>query len=129
MGRKSSTINYVRVGKIWYLSDFACRCCQRVMLDPISLSYLEELDKRLGGGLKINSAYRCPDHNKAVGGVPSSYHLKGLAYDVTHPKYHPQELGALAFEVGFKTVMSYYSRWFCHLDRREKGLGLIRKYR
>lgn len=29
----------------------------------------------------ITSAYRTPEHNKAVGGVPTSQHLKGEAID------------------------------------------------
>lgn len=33
-------------------------------------------------GLKITSNLRSPQHNAAVGGAPSSYHLKGEAYDV-----------------------------------------------
>ncbi len=38
--------------------------------------------KLIGG--KINVAYRCPEVNAAVGGVPDSYHLRGLAVDI-HP--------------------------------------------
>lgn len=29
----------------------------------------------------VTSAYRTPEHNKAVGGVPTSQHLKGEAID------------------------------------------------
>lgn len=31
--------------------------------------------------LKINSWYRCPELNKAIGGSPKSAHMKGLAVD------------------------------------------------
>ena len=34
------------------------------------------------GALAINSGYRCPEVNKAVGGVPTSQHTKGEAADV-----------------------------------------------
>lgn len=34
------------------------------------------------GPLAINSGYRCPEVNKAVGGVPTSQHTKGEAADV-----------------------------------------------
>ncbi len=34
------------------------------------------------GPLAINSGYRCPEVNQAVGGVPTSQHTKGEAADV-----------------------------------------------
>ena len=34
------------------------------------------------GPLAINSGYRCPEVNKAVGGVPTSQHSRGEAADV-----------------------------------------------
>lgn len=33
-------------------------------------------------GLVVTSGYRCPELNKAVGGVPDSAHVQGLAADV-----------------------------------------------
>lgn len=50
------------------------------------LLLIEELDKirdEFGSPIYINSGYRCPDLNKAVGGVPNSAHLYGLAADIT----------------------------------------------
>ena len=40
------------------------------------------------GPIKINSGYRSPAHNKAIGGVPNSQHVKGKAADLatTNPK-------------------------------------------
>ena len=33
-------------------------------------------------GIYINSGYRCPELNKAVGGVDGSFHLTGCAADI-----------------------------------------------
>ena len=33
----------------------------------------------------ITSGYRCPKHNKEVGGVKDSAHVSGLAVDITVP--------------------------------------------
>ena len=33
--------------------------------------------------MAVNSGYRCPEHNKEVGGKEDSAHLKGLAADVS----------------------------------------------
>ncbi len=34
-------------------------------------------------GIRINSDWRCPDGNRAVGGVPTSDHMQGTAGDFT----------------------------------------------
>lgn len=43
---------------------------------------LQPLRDAWGEQLAINSGYRCPEVNKAVGGQPTSQHLKGEAADV-----------------------------------------------
>jgi uncharacterized protein YcbK (DUF882 family) len=44
---------------------------------------LDPLREAWGKPIHVNSGYRCPRLNKAVGGVPASQHLKGEAADVT----------------------------------------------
>ena len=44
------------------------------MLDPLREWY--------GKPIPVTSGYRCPELNKAVGGVANSYHLKGMAADI-----------------------------------------------
>ena len=43
---------------------------------------LEPLRAALRKPLIINSGYRCPELNKAVGGARFSYHMQGLAADI-----------------------------------------------
>jgi len=43
---------------------------------------LQVLRDFLGESIKVNSGYRSEAHNKAVGGVKSSKHTKGLAADI-----------------------------------------------
>ena len=45
-------------------------------------NYLASVRERLGQPIIINSAFRTFEVNKAVGGVKSSYHLKGRAADI-----------------------------------------------
>ena len=42
----------------------------------------EPLRKWVGGPIKINSFFRCPDLNKAIGGSSKSQHCKGQAIDI-----------------------------------------------
>lgn len=46
------------------------------------MSKLDEVREGYGKPIVINSGYRCPALNKAVGGVADSYHQKGLAVDI-----------------------------------------------
>lgn len=43
---------------------------------------IQPLRDAWGAPLAINSGYRCPEVNQAVGGVPTSQHTKGEACDV-----------------------------------------------
>lgn len=43
---------------------------------------LEPVREEWGKALRINSGYRCTALNKAVGGSPRSYHIKGMAADI-----------------------------------------------
>lgn len=63
--------------------DFICKCgCGRGQFDQRLYDFLLELD-RIGVEVKkISSAFRCDVHNNAVGGVPNSKHVYGLAVDI-----------------------------------------------
>ena len=44
---------------------------------------LDPLRDAWGGPISVNSGYRCPALNKAVGGTPNSQHQRGEAADIT----------------------------------------------
>ena len=44
---------------------------------------LDPLRKAWGGPIRVNSGYRCPELNMAVGGSPNSQHQRGEAADIT----------------------------------------------
>ena len=73
------------------------------------------IEAHVGQPLVINSGYRCPKHNQAVGGSPTSSHLKGLACDIATPgsrdRYHV--LNA-AIRLGIDRIGVYQG--FIHLD-------------
>ena len=47
----------------------------------IMIQYLSYLRERLNTPIRITSYYRNTEHNKRIGGVPTSLHLHGFAVD------------------------------------------------
>lgn len=62
--------------------EFACKCCGLYWADPVMLGGLATLRRILNKPVIITSAYRCPAHNKEVGGAVNSLHTKGKAVDI-----------------------------------------------
>lgn len=44
-------------------SELACRCCGRLEFTQAAIEELEATRVELGWPMKINSGYRCPEHN------------------------------------------------------------------
>ena len=51
-------------------------------MELISEKIFEPLRQWVGGAIKINSFFRCPDLNKAIGGSSKSQHCQGQAIDI-----------------------------------------------
>ena len=61
-------------------------------LQLLCTKVLEPLRTRLGKPIHVNSGYRSPEVNKAVGGSKSSHHMLGCAADVRVDGEHPGDL-------------------------------------
>lgn len=48
----------------------------------ILIEFLNPLREAWGSGIRVNSGYRCPELNQAVGGVETSAHKEGWAVDM-----------------------------------------------
>ncbi len=65
--------------------EFLCKCgCGAGVerMDPAMLAMLDEARRLAGIPFVVSSAYRCPAHNAAVGGVKDSAHARGHAVDI-----------------------------------------------
>lgn len=80
---------------------------------------LQPLRDVWGGPLFINSGYRCPELNKAVGGVPTSQHCLGQASDVGVTD--PYALAKLAkkMRLPYDQMIVYPS--FVHFSHKREG--------
>lgn len=52
-------------------------------LESLVEHILDPLREKFGKPIIVNSGYRCPALNKAVGGSKTSHHMTGLAADIT----------------------------------------------
>ena len=56
---------------------------------------LQVLREVVDSSITINSAYRCPSHNKSVGGAKNSQHLLGNASDIVIQGRKPSDTYSL----------------------------------
>ena len=104
--------------------EFACKCCgqlpplARENVKALVSEVLDPVREKLGMPIVVNSGYRCEKHNKDVGGVRNSQHLRGEAADI-----HCQDnerLKQLIIENGkFDQLITYPT--FLHVSYKRTG--------
>lgn len=72
----------------------------RANLRRLVATVLEPLRDIVGRPVRVTSAYRSPEVNRAIGGAPSSQHESGLAADLTVKGATSADLGALVVAYG-----------------------------
>jgi hypothetical protein len=97
-------------------AEIACRGTGQLKLVPEALDKLQALRDLLGKPLIIRSAYRSPEHNRAVGGATRSKHMDGAAFDIAMSNHDPVAFEAAAREVGFLGFGFYPRSGFIHVD-------------
>ena len=72
-----------------------------------------EVVRKEVGPILINSWFRSPELNRAVGGAFNSAHMTGWAIDIRSNKYSPYELGKIIIGMGimFDQVIHEYGQW------------------
>ena len=81
---------------------------------------LNAIRSRYGRPIVINSGYRSPEHNKAVGGVDNSQHVLGTAADIrplSENMADLPELQAICDELNAHGGVGFYDT-FVHVDVR-----------
>lgn len=89
--------------------NLARLCC--MVLDPL---------RRMAGPLIVTSGYRSQKVNEAVGGVQSSFHLKGLAADIRSEKHSPGDLARMLGGLEFDKAIDEFDLWL-HVQIHELG--------
>lgn len=84
---------------------------------------LDPLREKYGKPIKVNSGYRCPNHNLAVGGATQSQHMKGEAADIAMvhgSRFMVHDLAQAIVENGkFDQLIIYPT--FIHVSWKRQG--------
>lgn len=130
----------MQIGRYFKESEFECPCCKKSSPSTRLVSILDTARTQLGP-LRINSSYRCEQHNRSVGGAVNSLHLpqddgRVLAADVTYAdagKRHGEHM--LRLYITLENIARRYNEpyglglysTFVHIDTRgEAGRTMAR---
>ena len=105
-------------------TEFACKNCKQLPehgMDGELIQLLEAIREKTGP-ITVVSGYRCPAHNKAVGGARSSQHMLGTAADIQILGFTPRQVASVAQQLmPVKGGIGIYPT-FTHVDvRRNKA--------
>lgn len=106
-------------------AEWRCQCggkyCNGFPAEPAeeTVRMADEIRRRAGVPLRVNSGLRCKQHNAAVGGVANSLHTTGQAVDLSG-NIAPSKLHAIAEAVQTEKIpgrggLGLYS-WGVHID-------------
>ena len=91
----------------------------RDSIQALVINVLQPLRTALGVEMPVNSGYRCPELNEAVGGVPTSQHLTGEAADIATAM--PIRMARKAVELGLPYDQIGLYPTFVHISHKLGG--------
>lgn len=100
------------------LQEFDSPDTGEVMLESELVDRLERLRTLVGKEIYVVSGYRTPEHNRFVGGQANSFHLRGMASDITWRGIEMKRGVALAERAGFNGIGQYPDKYSLHVDVR-----------
>lgn len=111
----------MKLTKNFSLSEFECKCNCKMPDDVFRniikvANNLQVLRDSINVPITITNAYRCAEHNKAVGGVTNSQHILGKAVDIKARGFKPVVLANLINDLIEQ----------CHL--LQGGIGVYRTF-
>ena len=109
----------------FFSNEFDCHgkgCCSTTEVDEKLVKYVQAIRDHFGKSVHVSSGYRCPVHNKNVGGATGSRHAKGQAADIYIDGVAPAEIAKYAEGLGIKGIGLYETKadgFFVHVDTRD----------
>ncbi len=125
MGYKTCTKgSAVKLSNNFNSNEFDCHgngCCSQTLINETLVEYLQKIREHFGKPITITSGYRCPTHNRRIGGATGSRHSKGDAADIVVSGVSSREVAKYAESVGIKGIGLYETAsdgHFTHIDTR-----------
>lgn len=112
------------LSKNFGVPEFSCHgqgCCDITLIDTDLVAIEQDMRDHFGAPVTNTSAYRCPVHNRNVGGATGSRHTKGQAADFVVAGHAPRECAQYLESRGVMGIGLYESRvdgYFVHVDTR-----------
>lgn len=103
-------------------TEFSCNHCGNVLdISQTLIDVLQDVRNHFNAGVIVNSGYRCPTHNRNVGGSANSQHLRGTAADIRVSNVSPATVHRyLADKYAGRFGLGRYNT-FTHVDVRTGG--------
>lgn len=107
------------------INEFRCRVNGEVIINADVIAHIQRLEKFrvwYNRAITVNSGYRTPEHNKAIGGSPKSQHMLGVATDIALPM---SEFSTFTKERKEQFLQNVKKKWteLCNADGLGGGVG------
>jgi lysozyme family protein len=109
-----------QLSKNFHSREFVCKCgkCDGGFVLPRLLKVLQKMRDEFGRPVQISSGFRCPEHNRRIGGAADSQHTQGTAVDMNCPGVPVSKMVRVAEQCGADGIGRYSNR--IHVDVRGK---------
>lgn len=99
--------------------EFACHNgADTIKVDGRLVKVLQQIRDHFGKPVSITSGYRTPAYNTKVGGASNSYHVKGMAADITVTGVSNRDVAKFASTIANGVGLYNYTGGFVHVDVR-----------
>lgn len=99
--------------------EFACHDgSDTILISSDLVRILQNIREHFGKAVSITSAYRNEAYNSKIGGAKSSYHVKGMAADITVSGVSNRDVAIYAATITNGVGLYNYTGGFVHVDVR-----------